>query len=273
MNAGMPRAADPPLGSQMPNQLLFQRSARLQEQGAINRFVRHALVLAVRIGPLQPSGNLLRRPILHQFTRNEGAELVVKGQATDLWPQGRLPGLGVGFVSSVLRPPWRATSRLTVEPARLRCWAMTRTEQPLAIPREMSSRSAKVSARPERRRTGGAIPPWRANRKWITCLSLPSARPIAFNDCPVFQRLHISARWAEDSFHRLACAINTTFRAKIYSRWCCIDRLSWHRFPRTWPRAARDSRFEAAPVQSRSVGGTKKRVRCAIKRIRQAILG
>ena len=42
MNAGVPRAADPPLGSQMPHQLLFQRSARLNEQAAINRFVRHA---------------------------------------------------------------------------------------------------------------------------------------------------------------------------------------------------------------------------------------
>src|SRR5690349_4051494 len=29
LNAGMPRAADPPLRSQMPHQLLFQRSARL----------------------------------------------------------------------------------------------------------------------------------------------------------------------------------------------------------------------------------------------------
>ena len=42
--------------------------------------------------------------------------------------------------------------------SRGRCWAMTRMEQPLAIPREMSSRSANVSARPERRRTGVAIP-------------------------------------------------------------------------------------------------------------------
>ncbi len=101
----VPRAADPPLRSQMPNQLLFQRSARLQEQGAVNGFVRHAQALVVRIGLLQPSGNLLRRPVLHQFTRNEGAELVVQGQPTDLRPQGRLPGLGVGFVSSILHAP------------------------------------------------------------------------------------------------------------------------------------------------------------------------
>ena len=46
MNAGMPRAADPPLRSQMPDQLLFQRSARLNEQGAIiNHFVRHMQAL------------------------------------------------------------------------------------------------------------------------------------------------------------------------------------------------------------------------------------
>jgi hypothetical protein len=63
----------------------------------------------------------------------------------------------------------------------------------------------------------------------MTCLSLPSARPIAFNDSPAFQRLHISARWAEDSFHRL-CIMNTTFKKNIYIRWCCIDRLSRHDF-------------------------------------------
>jgi hypothetical protein len=52
-----------------------------------------------------------------------------------------------------------ATSLLTVDTARFRPLAMIRIEQPLAIPREMSSRSAKVSARRERRRIAGAIPP------------------------------------------------------------------------------------------------------------------
>src|SRR5215831_2072914 len=46
-NAGVPRATDPPLRSRMPNQLLFQRSARLNEQAAINRFVRHAHALGL----------------------------------------------------------------------------------------------------------------------------------------------------------------------------------------------------------------------------------
>src|ERR1700730_14299499 len=34
----------------------------------------------------------------------------------------------------------------------------------------------------------------------------------------------------------LPCVINTTFREKIYSRWCCIDRLSWHRFSGVGPQ-------------------------------------
>src|ERR1700684_4294816 len=60
--------------------------------------------------------------------------------------------------------------------------------------------------------------------------SLPKARPISCNDCPAFQRLHMSTRWCAESFTRLRSVINTTFREKIYIRWCCIDRLSRHRF-------------------------------------------
>src|ERR1700704_5888046 len=59
--------------------------------------------------------------------------------------------------------------------------------------------------------------------------SLPKARPISCNDCPAFQRLHMSVRWFAESFTRLTCVMNTTFREKFYSRWCCIDRLSRHR--------------------------------------------
>ena len=36
---------------------------------------------------------------------------------------------------------------------------------------------------------------------------------------------HISVLCIAESLTRLACVINTTFREKIYSRWCCIDRL------------------------------------------------
>src|SRR3989442_13720974 len=73
----VPRAAYTPLGPQVPNQLLFQRSARLNEQTAVNGLVGHAHTLVVGILGLQPSGNLLRRPVQNQFTRNDLLQLPV----------------------------------------------------------------------------------------------------------------------------------------------------------------------------------------------------
>src|ERR1700678_3764280 len=57
------------------------------------------------------------------------------------------------------RPPWRTTSRLTVDAARSSPLAISRIDQPEAMPREMPSRSASVSVRSERWRTAGTILP------------------------------------------------------------------------------------------------------------------
>jgi hypothetical protein len=38
---------------------------------------------------------------------------------------------------------------------------------------------------------------------------------------------------ASENPARFPWAINTTFEEKIYTRWCCIDRLSWQRLPGT----------------------------------------
>src|SRR5580692_5342226 len=51
------------------------------------------------------------------------------------------------------RPPWRATSRLTVDAARSKPFAISRIDEPEASPREMSSRSTAVSTRSERQQT------------------------------------------------------------------------------------------------------------------------
>src|SRR5450755_607769 len=79
VNAGVPRAADTPFRAQVLNQLLFQHSTRLYEQAAINRFVGHLHRLVLGILALQPSGNLLRRPVQKEFTRNDLPELSVSG--------------------------------------------------------------------------------------------------------------------------------------------------------------------------------------------------
>src|SRR4029077_9435660 len=62
---------------------------------------------------------------------------------------------------------------------------------------------------------------WRASRRLTVSGPVPKD-----SDSQAFQRFHISARWAAETFHRLACNMDTTFRGKIYTRWCCIDRLS-----------------------------------------------
>src|SRR5215831_8602109 len=57
-------------------------------------------------------------------------------------------------------PPLRLISRLTVDGARPRPWAIRRIDQLAAMPREISSRSSSLSAAKALRRGAGAIPPW-----------------------------------------------------------------------------------------------------------------
>src|SRR5271156_1775941 len=97
------RAADAALGPQMSNQLSFQRSPRLDEQATVNGFVRHAHALVLGILGLQPSADLFRRPIQQQLTRNDLLQLLLHSQKAGLRPQGRFPGLGIGFVGSIFR--------------------------------------------------------------------------------------------------------------------------------------------------------------------------
>src|SRR3984885_12348895 len=82
-------------------------------------------------------------------------------------------------------------------------------DEPEARPREISSRSASVRVRSERRRTAGTIPPCCDNKKWIEPWSLPKARPISSNDSPGFQRRQISVFYAEERPYRLPTLIKT----------------------------------------------------------------
>src|SRR5215472_2487335 len=62
---------------------------------------RHALVVGIVV--LQPPGNLLGRPVQHQFTRNEAAQLAVHGKQTSLRAQGRNPCLVIRIMGTVGR--------------------------------------------------------------------------------------------------------------------------------------------------------------------------
>jgi len=97
------------------------------------------------------------------------------------------------------RPPWRAMSRLTVEGDRPIPAAIWRIEVSAAMPREISSRSASVSARRERRRVAGTMPPFDDTTPCTDPACLPSARPMSLKDCPAFHRCHSSAFWDAES--------------------------------------------------------------------------
>src|SRR6202795_1479320 len=122
------------------------------------------------------------------------------------------------------RPPCRATSRLTVDTARSRCWAIVRSAAPEASPREISSRSGSVSARSERlpEQTHRNAPPdsestnapCRRRARSHAATVPPSTGPTARSSAPQ----------KAQTVYLASC--NTTFREQTYIRWCCIDLLS-----------------------------------------------
>src|SRR5260370_12288074 len=85
-----------------PISSFFSTPRCLNEQATVNRFVGHAHALVIGILDLQPSGNLFRRPIQNQFTRNNPLQLHMNGQKAPLGPQGRPPGPPIRFIRPIL---------------------------------------------------------------------------------------------------------------------------------------------------------------------------
>jgi hypothetical protein len=63
-------ATHPPRSTQLRRQFLFQHAAGLDEEAAIDRFVRYPHVLVGRELLLQPAGDLLRRPLQRELLRH-----------------------------------------------------------------------------------------------------------------------------------------------------------------------------------------------------------
>ena len=63
-------ATHPPRSTQLRRQLLLQHAAGLDEEAAIDRFVRYLHVLVGWELLLQPAGDLLRRPLQRELPRH-----------------------------------------------------------------------------------------------------------------------------------------------------------------------------------------------------------
>jgi hypothetical protein len=94
------------------------------------------------------------------FTGNDRSQLHMDGKKARLGSQSRLPGLMICFIGSI---EWTPAVARHLPAHRLRSplqpLAISRIDEPGGIPREMSSRSASVSVRSQRRRAAGTIPP------------------------------------------------------------------------------------------------------------------
>jgi hypothetical protein len=110
--------------------------------------------------------------------------------------------------------PWRRLDRYV---------GRSHDDEPEAIPREMSSRSASVSARRERRRAMGRIPPRQQHRANAAIWLIKSApnlmqRLSRFPAAPDVTLLDRRKPKPFPSPH-----VNTTSQEQTYIRWC------WHR--------------------------------------------
>jgi hypothetical protein len=179
--------------------------------------VGHAHPLVIGILGLQPPGNLLGRPFQDQFTRNDLSQPPVQGQKALLGPQGPLPGLVIRLMRSI-----GGTATMAGDlPAHrggssIHAFGYLTNRRAGSDPREISSRSARVRARRERRRTTGAIPPRGNNKQRMEVCGLSKARPISCNDCPDFHRFQISVLCVGESLDRFRWVINTILKQQIF---------------------------------------------------------
>jgi len=95
------RAAHDAARAQVVKQLPFEHAPRLNEQTAVYRLVRHAHARVVGEFPLQPSGDLLRRPVEAEFTRHNSLQPSVEGQPAGLLAPRPLPRGLVGVCGAV----------------------------------------------------------------------------------------------------------------------------------------------------------------------------
>ena len=134
--------------------------------------------------------HIARSGVTFRYTAN-GPEGLIKGK--------KIYSLTADYLSGRRQVPMRASRRkgsgrrLTVEGARPNAQAIWRSERPSTNPREISSRSARVKARIDRRRDGGWMPP--EGLKWLKIEEdgFPNTLPIDLRPSPLRHLSQISA--------------------------------------------------------------------------------
>jgi hypothetical protein len=204
----------------MQQELLFQHAAGLHIKATIEvscdtwqasgcvRFSQPAIC----------SGDQFRSSLAATACRNWSCTANLHGFGRRARSQARLSEAAARYGPE---PPLRAISRPTVDGARPRLQAIRRNECPCTNPREISSRSASVSASLERRRGDGRIPPLGLMCAKIEDEVLPNTRPIDFSPSPLRHRSHISALSAavkKRRFRRSPITLHLPLKGKVLRR-------------------------------------------------------
>jgi hypothetical protein len=127
------------------------------------------------------------------------------------------------------RPPLRATSRLIADAARPGYRPICRQESPSSTPRDISSRSRRLSDPRLRDQGAGAKPAFAATTPNTEPACLPDARPISLSGSPALHPRQSSVFCSCDKPERPVRAIAGPFSASSDQRWCA-DRSSPPRY-------------------------------------------
>ncbi len=90
--------------AQMADELLFERSASLNEESAVDRLVRHAHGRIIGECSLEANRYLPGRPIALQLASNPALQPGLTAQSARLRPPSPVPGLGVCSCGSIFVP-------------------------------------------------------------------------------------------------------------------------------------------------------------------------
>ena len=230
------------------DELALQRPRAWMNKRQVDRLVRHPHSLVLGKLRSQPARDLLRRPVLPQLRRDQAAQDRVASELAALRPPCRSQARRSASAARYRRrPPWRSSSRVTVEGDRPRPPAILLADSPAATPREISSRSCERQRERLRRRSARGHATMLDGSCSGSCAGArSSARPISLTDSPRFQRSHNSRRSRAVYFLRLLAT--TTPPARQTNR-CCADGLTAPTV--TWLRALRRQAVDRPRVRGR----------------------
>lgn len=88
----VPRLTDHPLGPSVLLELFFQPPTRLNEEASRDGLVRHLQALIIQVGPLEPAGDLFRRPVQRQLAGHYTPEPAIERESTEFRTTCAIPG-------------------------------------------------------------------------------------------------------------------------------------------------------------------------------------